>query len=519
MNLLAPKGKVCVETWNVRTMYKIGKASQIANEMKRYGIQVLGICESRWNGNGFIKLSTGESVIYFGHTEDNHMHTEGVAIMMSPTATKALMQWEAISPRIMTARFNSKGRKMSVIQCYAPTNNADLEKKEEFYRQLQATMDNIPVRDIKILMGDMNTKLGSDNTGRELIMGREALGEMNENGELFADFCAFNQLVIGGSVYKHKDIHKATWVSPDGRTKNQIDFISMLLKEVEAQPAQHKSKKRNRCWLRPRTMDNPNQIKSFQRNRSCSRPQAKFNTQKLKDQDTKDIFTASIKDKAETQINTSEKVSVEKHWNNLKTVWSETCMEVLGRKKGQDKQWLTTDTWRLIEERGTVKQKILQCTDEQQKQDLNASYKTLNKRVKKSAREDKRKYYEAMASKAEQAAGKGDLSTLYQTTRYLWGKSLTQIKPVKDDNGKSLTKELEQRKHWAEHFKRLLNRPPPTTRPTIPKTETELPVNTNPPTKSEVLKAIKMLKAGKAAGPDGILAEALKMDPKTTAEW
>uniref|UniRef100_A0AA85J9N5 Uncharacterized protein n=1 Tax=Trichobilharzia regenti TaxID=157069 RepID=A0AA85J9N5_TRIRE len=138
--------------------------------------------------------------------------------------------------------------------------------------------------------------------------------------------------------------------------------------------------------------------------------------------------------------------------------------------------------------------------------------------VKKSAREDKRKYYETMANEAEQAAGKGDLATLYQTTRHLSGKSSTQIKPIKDDNGKSITKEVEQRKHWAEHFKRLLNRPPPTTRPTIPTTEAELPVNIDPPTKSEVLNAIKMLKTGKAAGPDGIPAEALKMDPETTAD-
>nr|CAH8820001.1 unnamed protein product [Trichobilharzia regenti] len=76
-----------------------------------------------------------------------------------------------------------------------------------------------------------------------------------------------------------------------------------------------------------------------------------------------------------------------------------------------------------------------------------------------------------MSSEAEQAAGKGDLATLYQTTKHLSGKSSTQIKPVKDDNGKSITKEVEQRRHWAEHFKRLLNRPPPTTRPTIPTTE------------------------------------------------
>ena len=74
-------------------------------------------------------------------------------------------------------------------------------------------------------MGDLNAKIGDDNTGHELIMGKEGLGEINENGELFIDFCTFNSLVIGGSVFPHKRIHKTTWMSPDHRTENQIDHI------------------------------------------------------------------------------------------------------------------------------------------------------------------------------------------------------------------------------------------------------------------------------------------------------
>ena len=46
---------------------------------------------------------------------------------------------------------------------------------------------------------------------------------MNDNGERFADLCASNQLVIGGSIFPHKRIHKATWISPDHVTENQID--------------------------------------------------------------------------------------------------------------------------------------------------------------------------------------------------------------------------------------------------------------------------------------------------------
>uniref|UniRef100_A0A3Q3JGH9 Uncharacterized protein n=1 Tax=Monopterus albus TaxID=43700 RepID=A0A3Q3JGH9_MONAL len=47
-------------------------------------------------------------------------------------------------------------------------------------------------------MGDLNAKIGKDNLGKELIMGTQNLGKMNENGELFTDFCAFNDLVISG---------------------------------------------------------------------------------------------------------------------------------------------------------------------------------------------------------------------------------------------------------------------------------------------------------------------------------
>ena len=61
-------------------------------------------------------------------------------------------------------------------------------------------------------------------------MGRHGLGEINENGELFVDTCAQFDLVIGGSIFPHRQIHKATWVSPDHVTTNQIDHICISKK-------------------------------------------------------------------------------------------------------------------------------------------------------------------------------------------------------------------------------------------------------------------------------------------------
>ncbi|KAH3847808.1 hypothetical protein DPMN_090139 [Dreissena polymorpha] len=68
----------------------------------------------------------------------------------------------------------------------------------------------------------------------------------------------------------------------------------------------------------------------------------------------------------------------------------------------------------------------------------------------------------------------------------------------------------------GQTFQGPLNRPQPSERPDIPPADTPLRVNTNPPTKAEIQKALKALKNNKAHEPDGIPPEALKTDPSTT---
>ena len=225
ITLLAIKHKTRIGIWNIQTLYETGTA-QVSREMHRYNLKILGLCETRWNGTGRTRLAGGDTIIYSGQ-EDGQPHTHGIAMLMTPEATWALLSWEPVSPRILLARYNSKGRKVTIIQCYAPTNAANSEGKEEFYNQLQATIDRMPKRDSKIVMGDVNAKVGADNTAKELTMRKHGVGGQNENGELFIDFCAFNDLVIGGTIFPHKATHKTIWVLPDGRTENQTDHFTI----------------------------------------------------------------------------------------------------------------------------------------------------------------------------------------------------------------------------------------------------------------------------------------------------
>jgi hypothetical protein len=74
-----------------------------------------------------------------------------------------------------------------------------------------------------LILSNLNAKIGSENTGREHVMGKHGTGTINDNGEKLMEFCEENNLVIGDTLFQHKDIHKTTWTSPGGTTKNQMD--------------------------------------------------------------------------------------------------------------------------------------------------------------------------------------------------------------------------------------------------------------------------------------------------------
>ena len=132
MELLSPKSRLRLGTWNVRTMYEQGRCAQIVKEMKRYNLSILGISEMRWNTFGSLRTRTGETILFSGNPNDDDPHVKGVGLILSKVAADSLMEWDPVSERIITARFASKCQNMSLIQVYAPTNEAKDEDKEAF---------------------------------------------------------------------------------------------------------------------------------------------------------------------------------------------------------------------------------------------------------------------------------------------------------------------------------------------------------------------------------------------------
>ena len=170
-----------IGSWNVRTMYEVGKQEQIRNEMQRYNLHILGISETHWSQSGQRKLKTGELILFSGEEE---LHRRGVAMFLSKRVSKTLRGWEAHGPRIIMTSFTTKKRiNINVVQVYAPTNDALDEEKDDFYQRLQDVVDKLPAKDVNIVMGDLNAKVGCCNSSLEHIMGKHGVGEANDNGE------------------------------------------------------------------------------------------------------------------------------------------------------------------------------------------------------------------------------------------------------------------------------------------------------------------------------------------------
>ena len=75
---------------------------------------------------------------------------------------------------------------ITVIQAYAPTSNAEEAEVEQFYEDLQDLLELTPRKDILFIIGDWNTKGGSQETPG--ITGKFGLGIQNEAGQRLIEF-------------------------------------------------------------------------------------------------------------------------------------------------------------------------------------------------------------------------------------------------------------------------------------------------------------------------------------------
>jgi hypothetical protein len=113
-----------------------------------------------------------------------------------------------------------------VLNVHAPTGNKTDNVKESLYEELECVFDKFPKHHMKILLGDFNVKVSREDISKPTI-GNESLHKIiNDDLVRLVNFATSKN-----SESKVRCSHITTsinilgWMSPEGKTHNQIDHI------------------------------------------------------------------------------------------------------------------------------------------------------------------------------------------------------------------------------------------------------------------------------------------------------
>ena len=116
---------------------------------------------------------------------------------------------------MISVHFQGKPLNITVIQVYAPTNNAEEAEVEQFYENLQDLPELTPKKDVLFIIVDWNAKVGSQEIPG--VTGKIGLGVQNKAGQRLTEFCQENTQVIVNSLFQQHKRRLYTWTSPDGQ--------------------------------------------------------------------------------------------------------------------------------------------------------------------------------------------------------------------------------------------------------------------------------------------------------------
>ena len=134
------------------------------------------------------------------------LRRNGIALTINKRVQNAVLGCNLKNDRMISVRFQGKSFNITVIQVYAPTSNTEEAEVERFYEDLQDLLQLTSKKDVLFIIGDWNTKAGSQETPG--VTGKFGLGVQNEAGQGLIQFCQENTLVIANTLFQqHKRRH------------------------------------------------------------------------------------------------------------------------------------------------------------------------------------------------------------------------------------------------------------------------------------------------------------------------
>ena len=489
------KNTLTVGTWNVQTLWAAGKLELLRNEMKRFKYDIIGISEVRWTGKG--ETSQGD----FIWSGEETSHIRGVGLLLSKQAQKALIGYNPISSRIISARFDAAPFKITVIHVYAPTSSSSEEDIEAFYNHVEDALAKTDKKDVIILTGDWNAKIGNDNTDWKSAMGKYGYGDRNERGERLLEFATLHNFFISNTRFQQKSNRKWTWASPDGIHKNMIDLILIQQRWKtslincrtfqSADVSSDHSLVMCNIKLRLKKLNNKPQ-------QSC-----RVDVKRLKDEKIRQSYSTTLTKNLE---NIKPTCNLEQQATKIEEAIKKAVEETVPVTRTARKPWISEETLGLADEKRRLKQ-LKNVSIEYAQQ-----YKDFCRKVKKSARQDKENWIHEQCEQAEKGLNIGNTKEAYGLIKVLRKEFAPRLNIIRNEEGTMLQTKDEIKQRWTQYCSNLYKDPGGGDK-MVQELEEIVPLQDEDPQDilySEVQAAIQALKRNKTPGSDGITAEMLQ---------
>ena len=201
-----------------------------------------------------------------------------------------------------------------------------------------------------LITGDLNAKVGKGTTEEREALGQHGTGIRNENGERLCEFCEMDGLIITVTIFSQG---KATWTSPNGRTKNQVDHTT-IAKKCRSSVMDTVVRRGADMGSDHYLMETRLKLK-LKRSPREKEGRTRFDTQKLADEEILTKYNIEVGSRFQVLENLKEDENADQTNNSMENIYVATAKEVLGIAKGTSKPWLRRRTRKKVEERRQLK--------------------------------------------------------------------------------------------------------------------------------------------------------------------
>lgn len=210
-----------IGTWNVRSLYKAKRLRLLAFLLHDNKCDITALQEIQWIGHGVIKKPRF-NFYYSGYDEK---HELGTGFIVHEKFKDHVINFKPISPRLSVLRVKSRYYNISLVNCHAPPEHASAKVSNHFYESMKKAYEEIPAKDLKIVLGDFNAIVGRERIYVPHIGMHSLHDHTGINGKRLIDFAKTHSLLLGGTIYPHRKIHKGTWVAPNNTVYQTDHFL------------------------------------------------------------------------------------------------------------------------------------------------------------------------------------------------------------------------------------------------------------------------------------------------------